>query len=245
MYHHPHFTYNRQQHANPSNVSTKNQHLVTSTDEHPLINNRAHHQCIQNGVTPMETKVIPESVVTPDLGSPTSSSSTSSCNTDQSTSSSNTDSGTSNGKPINKPISTNSRAQTRTNEYTSANAKPSTSEISEQSRRFAEARFAFPPFVIKFHNAVDGKTIINYMVNHFISEYKINLNFAGHRLKSKNELLLFSANRETFIMLCDGNKWPTSIVALNYEKNIPKHLPPQFSIVLRNRGASTQAEKFS
>ncbi|CAF2075874.1 unnamed protein product, partial [Rotaria magnacalcarata] len=190
-------------------------------------------------------KVIPESVVTPDLGSPTSSSSTSSCNTDQSTSSSNTDSGTSNGKPINKPISTNSRAQTRTNEYTSANAKPSTSEISEQSRRFAEARFAFPPFVIKFHNAVDGKTIINYMVNHFISEYKINLNFAGHRLKSKNELLLFSANRETFIMLCDGNKWPTSIVALNYEKNIPKHLPPQFSIVLRNRGASTQAEKFS
>ncbi|CAF3461647.1 unnamed protein product [Rotaria sp. Silwood1] len=45
---------------------------------------------------------------------------------------------------------------------------------------------------------------------------------------------VINANRETFIILFDEQKWPTTIESMNYEKIIPKHLPPQFSIVLRN-----------
>ncbi|CAF3300090.1 unnamed protein product [Rotaria socialis] len=134
MYHHPHFTYNQQQHGNPSNISTKNQQLTTSGDAHPLIKNRARHQCTQNGVTPMESDDNEEQFITV-IKKKKKKNSTSSCNTDQSTSSSNTDSGTSNGKPPHKAISANSQAQTRTNEYTSTNTKASTTEISDQSRR--------------------------------------------------------------------------------------------------------------
>ena len=72
------------------------------------------------------------------------------------------------------------------------------------------------------------------MVSHFLSEYKTGLNFAGHRLKTTNKLLLFTSSPETFIMLFDGQKWPATIESMNYEKTIPDHLPPQVSIVLRN-----------
>ncbi|CAF4011358.1 unnamed protein product, partial [Rotaria sp. Silwood1] len=181
-----------------------------------------------------KVRIDPAPAVTPDTGTSSSSTSTSSISTNNSTSSTNSDSIVLNVHPTNKAIPNISRTQTHTNENISSNSTYNSIEISEQARRFAETRFPFPPFVIKFNQIVDEKTIIKFMVNDFLSDYKIDLNFAGHRLKNKNELLLFSANRETFIILFDEQKWPTTIESMNYEKIIPKHLPPQFSIVLRN-----------
>ena len=53
-------------------------------------------------------------------------------------------------------------------------------------------------------------------------------------MKNKNELLLFVGNLESFVLLYDEQKWPLTINSLNFEKIHPTHLPPQFSIILRN-----------
>ena len=107
-------------------------------------------------------------------------------------------------------------------------------EISQQAHRFPETRFAFPPFVIRFNQEVDESTMINVLENHFSSTYAFNLELAAHRLRGEGELLLFVNNRESFEIFFDDLKWPPSIGLLNYEKIGPTHLPPQFSIVLRN-----------
>ena len=249
MYHHPYCTSNHHQQINSPNVNVYSQRPATSSHT----NNIAHH--VQNEVIPMESdngdkfiqvnnkksikkkkraKINPVPIGTPDVDSLSPSTSTSSNSTDKSTSSTNSDSIVLNVNLTSDIVPKISRTQTTVNENIPPNSNCETIEISEQARRFAETRFAFPPFVIKFNQAVDEKTIIKSMVDHFLSEYKMELNFAGHRLKNKNELLLFSANRETFIMLFDEQKWPTTIDCTKYEKTIPKHLPPQFSIVLRN-----------
>ncbi|CAF4759391.1 unnamed protein product, partial [Rotaria sp. Silwood2] len=109
-----------------------------------------------------------------------------------------------------------------------------TTEISQQVRRFAETRHAFPPFIIKFKREINESSIIKYLSSHYYSNYDFHLNFAGHRLKQKRDLLLFVNDRESFSMLYDVVKWPASIETLDYEKILPNHLPPQFSLVLKN-----------
>ncbi|CAF3624388.1 unnamed protein product [Rotaria sp. Silwood1] len=73
-----------------------------------------------------------------------------------------------------------------------------------------------------------------YLTTHYSYNYNSNLNFAGHRLKFKRDLLLFVNDRESFSMLYDASKWPSTIESLNFEKILPNHLPHQFSLVLKN-----------
>lgn len=201
--HYSYFTSNQQQQqTNSSNVTSFNQQPAASSQFYPSTNNMANHQQVQNGDNDnkfilvnkekkTKEKIDPTSAVTPDIGTSSSSSSisTASISTNNSTSSTNSDSVVLNVHPTNNVIPNISHTQTITNEKISSNSKFNPIEISEQARRFAETRFAFPPFVIKFNQTVDEKTIIKFVVNHFLSEYKIDLNFAGHRLKNRNELL--------------------------------------------------------
>ncbi|CAF1153135.1 unnamed protein product [Adineta steineri] len=107
-------------------------------------------------------------------------------------------------------------------------------EISEQALRFAETRYAFPAFVIKFNIDVIEKNIIQHLMKHFTMNYNFDIALAGHRMKNKRELILFASNRESFAMLYDDQKWPNTIDSLMFIKIKPSHLPPQFSLMLRN-----------
>ncbi|CAF2033688.1 unnamed protein product [Rotaria magnacalcarata] len=161
--------------------------------------------------------------------SSTSTTSTPSPTTDGSTSSTNTSSIlTNNRSSHNNRSYTNTHTQNRTNNSLEPN------EISSQARRYAETRYPFPPFIIKFKQDVDEKLIINSVLKHFNDIYKANIILAGHRLKEKRELLLFVDNRESFVMFFDDDKWPCTLDSIDYIKTRPNHLPPQFSIILRN-----------
>ncbi|CAF5174007.1 unnamed protein product, partial [Rotaria sp. Silwood1] len=103
-----------------------------------------------------------------------------------------------------------------------------------QARQYAETRDAFPPFIIKFQQDINESSILKYLTTHYSYNYNSNLNFAGHRLKFKRDLLLFVNDRESFSMLYDASKWPSTIESLNFEKILPNHLPHQFSLVLKN-----------
>jgi hypothetical protein len=250
--HLPYFTSNQYQQTNASNTAPLNQQLTTSGQFHHHTNNMVHHQFTQNEAVPMESengdkfilvknkrknkkaKIVPTTTDTPNVDTSSSSTSTPSTSTNNSTSSTNTDSIVSDVHQTGNVTTVSSRTRTTRFENTHSKANINSIEVTTQAKRFAETRFAFPPFVIKFNQVVNETAIINFLKNHFHSEHNFELILAGHRLKNNNELLLFSASRETFIMLFDEQKWPPMIESINYQKIMPKHLPPQFSIVLRN-----------
>ncbi|CAF3989977.1 unnamed protein product [Rotaria sp. Silwood1] len=106
--------------------------------------------------------------------------------------------------------------------------------ISEQAIRFAQTRFPFPPIIIKFAQDVNENVIIKSIEKHFNEHFYMDLSIAGHRLKGKRDLILFAGNRESFVLLYDDKKWPQHLNSIVFEKAGAKHLPAQFSIILRN-----------
>ena len=155
------------------------------------------------------------------ISTPSSSPSTiSTTSTDQPTSSTNTNSILTNVSPTN-----NIRSYTNVVRCNPPSAKFITNEISQQARRYAETRHAFPPFVIKFQQDIEEKAIIQSILSHYTITYKVDIVLAGHRLKNKRDLFLFVENRVSFAILFDDDKWPTTIDSLNYVKIRPSHLP--------------------
>ncbi|CAF1559030.1 unnamed protein product [Didymodactylos carnosus] len=98
--------------------------------------------------------------------------------------------------------------------------------ISQQARRFAETRYPFPPFIIRFSQDVTESIIISDLKNHFRNQHDVTIALIGHRLKERRDLLLFVENRESFLLLLDENNWPITISTLKYGKHFPKYLPP-------------------
>ncbi|CAF3386449.1 unnamed protein product [Rotaria sp. Silwood2] len=166
----------------------------------------------------------------PSISSSTTSTTSSDCiNTDASTSSSNTNSILPSAAPSHSSqVHHNQEIRNKTSTICTS------SEISVDARRYAETRYPFPPFIIKFNEEVDESITIKYIMNHYGSTYNVNLRLAGHRLKKKKELLIFVDDRDSFAVLYDDTKWPTTINSLVYDKIAPTHLPPQFSILIRN-----------
>ncbi|CAF1331014.1 unnamed protein product [Didymodactylos carnosus] len=82
---------------------------------------------------------------------------------------------------------------------------------SQQARRYAETRFPFPPFMVKFTQDVKEQGILNELDDYFAKVRKIKLELDGHRLKQRRELLLFVKNRHVFLVLFDTNNWPTTL----------------------------------
>ncbi|CAF2783342.1 unnamed protein product [Rotaria sp. Silwood2] len=241
----------------PPNPSQLQQHIVTSNQSYPPTTDTTHHQPhqpnqqqSQNIVMPMDgefennftlvkRKQKRSKIDHTHNDSPSSCSTTSTASTNSSTSSTNTSSidtniyPTNSDRPQTKSIKT-SRPQTDTNNKNVPNTRYNTNEISQEARRYAETRYPFPPFVIKFQQDVDEKSTIKNIMNYFTATYNAKIVLAGHRLKNKRELLLFVENRESFSFFFDDCNWPTTIDSLVYEKTRPNHLPPQFSVILRN-----------
>lgn len=110
--------------------------------------------------------------------------------------------------------------------------------ITEQARRFAETRFAFPPIIVKSAVLINERKTILDVVEYFKAEHDLKIDLAGHRLKNGSDLLIFAANRETFAALYDEEKWPVNLKTNGCQLIRPNHLPPQFSVIIRNVATS-------
>ncbi|CAF4982926.1 unnamed protein product [Rotaria sp. Silwood1] len=226
MLNHPCYTTNCH-YQSPLNFRPYHQRAATSNDPHNSTSNM--NQLQSNGKRKRKKTDVQQNQKSSSLScssSPTSS-------TNGSTSSTNTNSIISHVQPtsavavhlqpnlleVNAPVSI---------------INPSSIEISQQARQYAETRYAFPPFIIKFQQDINESSVLKYLTTHYSYNYNSDLNFAGHRLKLKRDLLLFVNDRESFSMLYDTSKWPSTIESLNFEKILPTHLSPQFSLVLKN-----------
>ncbi|CAF0860649.1 unnamed protein product [Didymodactylos carnosus] len=58
---------------------------------------------------------------------------------------------------------------------------------SQQAQRYAETRFPFPPFIVKFTQDVKEQDILNELGDHFTKVYNIKLELDGHRLKQRRD----------------------------------------------------------
>ncbi|CAF1540344.1 unnamed protein product [Rotaria sp. Silwood1] len=251
MLNHPCYTTNCH-HQSPLNFRPYHQRAATSNDPHNSTSNMNqlqvnHQQHLDNqNVTPMEsendncftlvkrkkkTKKIDVQQNQKSSSSFCSSSPTSSTN--GSTSSTNTNSIISHVQPR-SAVAVHLQPNLLEVNAPVAIINPFSIEISQQAQHYAETRYAFPSFIIKFQQDNNESSVLKYLTTHYSYNYNSNLNFAGHRLKLKRDLLLFVNDRESFSMLYDTSKWPSTIESLNFEKILPNHLPPQFSLVLKN-----------
>ncbi|CAF1212162.1 unnamed protein product, partial [Rotaria sordida] len=264
MFNHPCYTTNCHHHA-PSNFHSYHQGTATSIDPHHSTSNmnqsQVNHQQHQNNqnVTPMESENDNGFIIVKrnkkkkkiDLTqNQQSSSSSSSCSTSPTISTNGSTSSTNTNSIISYVQPTSATAVHLQPNSREVNAPVSTIntvsiEISHQARQYAETRYAFPPFIIKFQQDINENSILKYLISHYSHNYNFKLNFAGHRLKFKRDLLLFVNDRESFSMLYDVSKWPLTIDSLNYEKVLPSHLPPQFSLVLKNVPFDTEIDTLS
>ncbi len=230
----PGFTHNLQ----PSQATSipTDQPPTTSIQQHSsTINPSIEYQRTQNDITPMENdngddyiqvNRKKKKVKITHIPSP-SDSSTSSFSTSTSKSTSST-----NSSSIITNVNTTSNVRSNTIPITDMGG--STNVITQQARRYAVTRFPFPPFIINFEQNVMENLIIEDLMDHFVKKYNFKLYLVGHRLKGKKEVLLFVGNRESFLMLYDNEKWPLDLNSYSYNKTHPNHLPPQFSIIMRN-----------
>ncbi|CAF1539128.1 unnamed protein product [Rotaria sordida] len=150
-------------------------------------------------------------------------------NTDGSTSSSNTNSIIPNAVPSYSSCAQHNQVlRNKTGTMFSAN------DISVDARRYAETRYPFSPFIIKFNQEVDESSVIKYILNHYGATYNVNARLAGHRLKQKKNYCCSSmiVNHLPYCTMIKNGK--TTINSLVYDKIAPTHLPSQFSILIRN-----------
>ncbi|CAF3047863.1 unnamed protein product [Rotaria sp. Silwood2] len=246
MFTYPCYTTNYHQQPMQTNIPQQQHYQLTAASNQPpspSINMTHHHlnhqqyPIVKNVVTPMESeaendftlvkrKIKKKKIDLTQNQTSSSSSSSPSISTNGSTSSTNTASIISNAKPNNAAHTLNKDIPPGT--------KYNPIDITQQAKRFAETRYAFPPFILNFKQDVNEEVIIKYLVAYYSTNHDFQLNIAGHRLKQKRDLLIFVDDRESFTMLYDKQKWPATIESLDYDNKLPNHLPPQFSLILRN-----------
>ncbi|CAF1362257.1 unnamed protein product, partial [Didymodactylos carnosus] len=116
-------------------------------------------------------------------------------------------------------------------------------DISSHAVRYAETRYAFPPFIVVLdgHSQVDK--IKDELCLYYANKLNIKLEFEGIKTNYRQEMIFFVKNRESFICLFDAEKWPVTLGDLNYKKTLPRRLPPQFSLVIHDVSLSKNIDE--
>ncbi|CAF1224850.1 unnamed protein product [Didymodactylos carnosus] len=113
------------------------------------------------------------------------------------------------------------------------------SNITDQAINYANSRYEFSPFVIKFENKVSESKVINDLCEH-INKYcgGFDLKLAGFRFsfKEPNCGLVFVKDRYSFGVLYNENNWPKELGGSRIGMETKPSIPPQLALVLRNVG---------
>ncbi|CAF1018135.1 unnamed protein product [Rotaria sordida] len=115
--------------------------------------------------------------------------------------------------------------------------------ISIEAERFAQSRYPFPPFIIRFATPnIKEQTVADVLRKHLKQHNQLDIEFVGYRRStnkcSNNEIdiLLFVKDSYSFACLFDDSDWPT---LLNGEMFVRSHKPPilpQLSLIIKNVG---------
>ncbi|CAF1327415.1 unnamed protein product [Didymodactylos carnosus] len=124
------------------------------------------------------------------------------------------------------------------------------SGVSWQAERFAETRYPFSPYVLRFTTDVNEKDLIKQVVKYAKDEKQFDIQLIAHRKSQVNcppnacDILLFVETTESFAFLLSRDNWPEKISNMNFELKTPS-IPPQLSVVVQNVGFDVNLDEFA
>ncbi|CAF2967175.1 unnamed protein product [Rotaria sp. Silwood2] len=125
-------------------------------------------------------------------------------------------------------------------------------DITMAATRYAQTRFPFSPFIIRFSTGnVKDKQVAEEISLFFKNEHQIDILFSNYRSStfkcSSNEydILLFVKDANSFTSLLDEDKWPPQIGSQYYTFPSSPSIPPQLSLIIKNVDFYTDMNVFS
>ncbi|CAF3251988.1 unnamed protein product [Rotaria sp. Silwood2] len=123
--------------------------------------------------------------------------------------------------------------------------------ISIEAERFAQSRYPFPPFSMRFATPnIKEQTVAEDLRKHLKQHHQLDIEFVGYRRStnkcSNNEIdiLLFVKDSYSFACLFDDSNWPT---LLNEQMFVRSHKPPipsQLSLIIKNVGLNIDGQRY-
>ena len=114
-------------------------------------------------------------------------------------------------------------------------------EISTAATRYAQTRYPFPPFIVRFSaGMVEAKQVAEEISIYFRRQHQTDLDFINYRTSKAKctnadyDVLLYVKDANSFTHLLDQQKWPSTIGNENYTFLSTPPIPPQLSLIIKN-----------
>ncbi|CAF4345612.1 unnamed protein product, partial [Rotaria sp. Silwood2] len=117
---------------------------------------------------------------------------------------------------------------------------PQQISITTESTRYAQTRYPFPPFIIKFiAGNILPKQVKEELLIHCKNVFQTEINILNCRLSnisSNNDydILLFVKDSYSYSFLLDQKHWPNVFNNVNYAFPSDQVIPPQLSLIVKN-----------
>ncbi|CAF3237420.1 unnamed protein product [Rotaria socialis] len=125
-------------------------------------------------------------------------------------------------------------------------------QITRESTRYAQTRYPFPPFVIRFNSCnVTTKQVSEDLIEHVKINYQKTIQLANcrtsniARANNEHDLLIYIKDTDSFCFLLDQSTWPTKLCNLVYTFPTSPSIPPQLSLIIKNVDLRIDFEDFS
>ncbi|CAF1110734.1 unnamed protein product [Rotaria magnacalcarata] len=112
--------------------------------------------------------------------------------------------------------------------------------ITTESTRYAQTRYPFPLFIIKFiTGTVLPKQVKEELLAHCNNVFQIEINILSCRLSNIStnndyDILLFVKDSYSYSFLLDHKHWPNVFNNVNYSFQSDQVIPPQLSLIVKN-----------
>ncbi|CAM4927540.1 unnamed protein product [Rotaria socialis] len=114
-------------------------------------------------------------------------------------------------------------------------------DISSAATRYAQTRYPFPPFIIRFPlKNINDKHVAAEISLHFKQQHQLDLSFLNYRssqakcLENEQDVLLYVKDVESFTNLLDYKKWPITLDNNSFTVPSTPSIPPQLSLIIKN-----------
>ncbi|CAF1224550.1 unnamed protein product [Rotaria magnacalcarata] len=124
---------------------------------------------------------------------------------------------------------------------TTSNATSKSKPITEEAKRFAQTRYAFPPFNLSFKSTkINDKRVIDELIKFSKVRYSFDLDLAGYRMApnrynaNESNLLIFVKNSRSFSFLLIDIEWPDKFGSEKFTMERQPAIAPQLAIIIEN-----------
>ncbi|CAF2672804.1 unnamed protein product [Rotaria sp. Silwood2] len=120
-------------------------------------------------------------------------------------------------------------------------SQPIVPTVSTEATRYAQTRFPFSPFIIRFNSGnIKESHAAEQIIKHFYDNVKIDVNIANIRKSIAKcqgddyDLLIYVKDVDSFSALFGKQNWPQQIGGQTFTFTSMPSFPPQLSVIMKN-----------